>query len=167
MIYKTISFINGPNLNTLGSREPLIYGTATLDEINAGLKILAEKFCFVPDFFQSNSEGGIIDYIQSITGKCHGIIINPGAYAHYSVAIRDAISASGIPAVEVHLSNIYKREEFRQKSLTAGVCEGCITGLGALGYELALIYFYNKYNINNHACHVGGFQIPKGRAACV
>ena len=146
MTSKTVSFINGPNLNTLGSREPLIYGTATLDEINGRLRALAENFGFIPDFFQSNSEGGIIDYIQSVTGKSQAIIINPGAYAHYSVAIRDAIAASGIPAVEVHLSNIYRREDFRHKSVTAGVCEGVICGLGACGYELALTYFHNKFN---------------------
>ena len=131
--------INGPNLNMLGIREPGIYGSDNYDRLvqicqEAGA---AQGFDEV-EVFQSNHEGSIVDKIQEAYGKVDGIVINPAAYTHTSVAIRDAIAATGLPCVEVHLSNIYQREPFRHTSLTAPVCVGVISGLGAHGYELAL-----------------------------
>lgn len=134
-----IIVINGPNLQLLGTRKPEIYGTDTLDSVNRRLKQVAESLTVDISFFQSNHEGCIIDRIaQARSEGIDGIIINPAAYTHSSVAIRDAIEAVEIPAVEVHLSNIHAREEFRRKSLTAAVCVGQISGLGPIGYELAL-----------------------------
>lgn len=133
-----ILVINGPNLNLLGKREPDIYGSETLEEINAALHATALKLGVDLGFFQSNSEGELVDAIQGALGNFVGIIINPAAYTHTSVAIRDAISAVALPAVEVHLSNVYSREEFRHKSFIAPVAIGQIAGFGALGYELAL-----------------------------
>lgn len=130
--------INGPNLNLLGRREPGIYGSTTLDDINAGLTTVAVSLGVTVDFFQSNHEGAIVDAIQQAIGRYEGLIINPAAYTHTSVAIRDAIAGTGVPTVEVHLSNVYSREEFRHKSLTAPVVLGQIAGFGASGYELAL-----------------------------
>ena len=140
----TIAVINGPNINFLGIREPDVYGASTLDEINA---FIAEESCkrgVSVSFFQSNYEGAIIDHIQQCYhNKVDGIVINPGAFTHYSYALRDAISGTGIPCVEVHLSNIHKREEFRHKSVTAAVCIGQICGLGATGYILAIEFLSN------------------------
>lgn len=133
-----ILVINGPNLNLLGTREPGVYGASTLESINAGLTTLAATLGVTLSFFQSNSEGAMVDAIQQASGDCRGIIINPAAYTHTSVAIRDAIAAVALPAVEVHLSNVYSREEFRHKSLIAPVALGQIAGFGAMGYELAL-----------------------------
>lgn len=133
-----ILVINGPNLNLLGSREPGIYGAQTLADINGGVTAVAATLGVTVDFFQSNHEGAIVDAIHQAPGRYHGLIINPAAYTHTSVAIRDAIAAVGLPTVEVHLSNVYKREEFRHKSLTAPVVLGQIAGFGAAGYELAL-----------------------------
>ncbi len=133
-----ILVINGPNLNLLGMREPGIYGSETLESINAELGRLAVTLAVEVEFFQSNHEGAIVDAIHRAVGSCQGIIINPAAYTHTSVAIRDAIAAAGLPAVEVHLSNVYKREEFRHRSLTAPVVLGQIAGFGAAGYDLAL-----------------------------
>ncbi|NVN99818.1 MAG: type II 3-dehydroquinate dehydratase [Geobacteraceae bacterium] len=133
-----ILVINGPNINLLGRREPGIYGSQTLESINASLSESALTLPAELDFVQSNSEGGLVDAIQSALGSFDGIIINPAAYTHTSVAIRDAISAVAIPTVEVHLSNVYSREEFRHKSLIAPVAIGQIAGFGAFGYELAL-----------------------------
>jgi len=133
-----ILVINGPNLNLLGMREPGIYGAATLAHINENLAKVAGALGVTIDFFQSNHEGAIVDAIHQAAGCCDGIIINPAAYTHTSVAIRDAIAAVGIPTVEVHLSNVYSREEFRHKSLTAPVVLGQIAGFGPAGYELAL-----------------------------
>lgn len=135
---KKILVINGPNLNLLGLREPGIYGSETLDRINAALLALAGELSCEVDFLQSNSEGALVDAIQQASGRVDGIIINPAAYTHTSVAIRDAVAAVGLPVIEVHLSNVYKREEFRHKSLIAPVAVGQIAGLGADGYLLAL-----------------------------
>ncbi|MCL1910907.1 MAG: type II 3-dehydroquinate dehydratase [Leptospirales bacterium] len=134
-----IAVIHGPNLNILGSRESDIYGTDTMSGINSRLEAAAQNNGFKIETFQSNSEGGIIDYIQQCAGKVDGIVINPGAYTHTSIAIRDAISGIAIPAVEVHLSNIHKREEFRNHSFIAPVCIGQICGFGAFSYEAGLL----------------------------
>ena len=138
--------INGPNLNLLGMREPGIYGATSLADINEKLTLAAVRLGVTLQFFQSNHEGAIVDAIQGAVGNCAGIIINPAAYTHTSVAIRDAIAAVGLPTVEVHLSNVYSREEFRHKSLTAPVVLGQIAGFGAAGYELALLGLVGKLN---------------------
>ena len=130
--------IHGPNLNMLGKREPEVYGKTTLDEINAGLKRLGEKLGLCVETFQSNYEGAIVEKIQDAMGKCGGLIINPAAYTHTSVAIRDALLLLDVPIVEIHLSNIHKREPFRHKSMMADVATAQITGFGADGYRLAL-----------------------------
>ena len=133
-----ILVVNGPNLNLLGTREPGVYGAMTLEDINSGLASVAESLGVEITFFQSNSEGAIVDAIHQAAAYSGGIIINPAAYTHTSVAIRDAISAVALPTVEVHLSNVYSREKFRHKSLIAPVVIGQIAGFGAKGYELAL-----------------------------
>jgi 3-dehydroquinate dehydratase-2 len=133
-----ILIIHGPNLNLLGKREPEIYGKTTLDEVNSLLKKEAETLGIEIDFFQSNSEGEIVTRIQSAMGKFDGMVINPGAYTHTSVAIRDAVASTGISTVEVHISNVYKREEFRQKSFISGVAVGVISGFGVDSYLLGL-----------------------------
>lgn len=144
-----ITIINGPNLNLLGHREPEIYGTETLEDINLWLTKRFENVRRFGDsafdgvwleFFQSNCEGEIIDKIHQagFNPAMHGIVINPGAYAHYSIAIRDAIAAVEVPVIEVHLSNIHSREEFRHRSVTAPACKGIISGLGKEGYALAI-----------------------------
>jgi 3-dehydroquinate dehydratase-2 len=130
--------IHGPNLNMLGTREPTIYGRTTLDTINRNLVELGKGLALAVDTFQSNHEGEIVEKIQQASGAYRGLIINPAAYTHTSVAIRDALLLLDIPVVEVHLSNIYKREEFRHRSFVSGVVTGQITGLGAQGYALAL-----------------------------
>lgn len=139
-----ILIIHGPNINLLGTREPETYGAMTMDDINSKLIRIAahSKEDTELDFYQSNIEGEIVDRIQQARDQnFDGIIINPAAYTHTSVAIRDAIAAIDIPVVEVHISNIYKREEFRHKSLTAAVVKGQISGFGAQSYELALLSF--------------------------
>ena len=133
-----IQVINGPNLNMLGIREPEVYGTLTLDEINRKLVEKGEELNLDLVFFQSNHEGDIIDNIQDCYGKVNGIIINPGAYTHYSIAIRDAIAAVGIPTVEVHLSDINSREDFRKISVIKSVCVKQIWGKGVHSYIEAL-----------------------------
>ena len=133
-----ILVINGPNLNLLGDREKENYGEVTLESINNDLKSLAEELNTDIDFFQSNTEGEIVDKIQSAKGNFDGIIINPAAYTHTSIALRDALLAVKIPAVEVHLSNIHAREEFRKTSFTAPVCVGQIAGFKKDSYILAL-----------------------------
>lgn len=130
--------IHGPNLNLLGRREPEIYGRTTLDEINRGLAALGATVGLAVETFQSNHEGEIVDRIQQAVSTCDGLIINAAAYTHTSIAIRDALGLLSVPIVEVHLSNIHKREEFRRVSLVAGVATGQISGLGAAGYRLAL-----------------------------
>ena len=131
--------IQGPNLNMLGIREKNIYGPMKLDEIHTQMENFAKQNGIEIEFFQSNFEGEIVDKIQECLGVANGIIINPAAYSHTSIAIRDALAAVEIPAVEVHLSNIHAREEFRKKSLTAEVCAGVIAGMGPFGYHLAMI----------------------------
>lgn len=130
--------IHGPNLNMLGKREPEIYGSQSLSDIDNGLRTQGERLGVTVTTFQSNHEGDIVDHIQSAFNNCHGMVINPGAYTHTSVAIRDALLLLDIPIVEIHLSNIYKREAFRHKSMMAGVVTGQISGLGAHGYTLAM-----------------------------
>jgi len=137
---KIILVIHGPNLNMLGKREPEVYGKATLDDINTALKETGNHLGVCVETFQSNHEGAIVDKIQEIMNSHHGLIINPGAYTHTSVAIRDALLLLSFPVVEVHLSNIYKRETFRHHSMIAGVATGQISGLGGDGYILALEY---------------------------
>jgi len=134
-----IAVINGPNINFLGIREPTIYGALTLDEINSMIEQEANNRGANIFFFQSNYEGALIDYIQKCYhDKVDGIVINPGAFTHYSYALRDAISGVGIPCIEVHISNVHSREEFRHRSVTAAVCRGQICGLGPIGYVLAI-----------------------------
>jgi 3-dehydroquinate dehydratase-2 len=135
---KKILLIHGPNLNLLGKREPEIYGKFSLDKINKSLLTLAHKEKIQLKIIQSNHEGEIVDLIGKSKPAFDVLIINPAAYTHTSVAIRDAIAASNIPAIEVHLSNIYARETFRQTSLIAPVCKGQVSGLGAFSYTLAL-----------------------------
>jgi len=132
-----ILVINGPNLNLLGTRQTEVYGKKSLEEINRALRKSFPKVDF--HFFQSNSEGGIIDEVQSSLEKDYtGIIINPGAYGHYSYAIRDALASVKVPVIEVHLSNIYRREEFRQRSVISAACTGVVVGFGEAGYLLAV-----------------------------
>jgi 3-dehydroquinate dehydratase-2 len=133
-----ILVLNGPNLNLLGQREPGIYGSDTLDSINARLKQDAEALEATLVFLQSNHEGVLVDAIHEAQGQHHGIVINAGAYTHTSVALRDAIAAVAIPTVEVHLSNIYRREEFRHHSYIAPVVIGQISGFGPNSYRLGL-----------------------------
>jgi 3-dehydroquinate dehydratase-2 len=135
---KRILVIHGPNLDLLGQREPAVYGKVTLKQINNELKKIAKKKRVAITIRQSNHEGEIVDFIGKAKNKYGGLLINPAAYTHTSVAIRDAISAAGIPTVEVHLSNIYSREEFRQKSLISPVAKGTILGFGIKSYTLGL-----------------------------
>lgn len=141
--------IFGPNLNLLGERERDIYGVLSFEKLLELLRVVARKQGVELEVFQSNHEGAIIDAIHGARGRYDGIIINPGAYAHYSIAIRDALKAVGIPTIEVHMSNVYAREEFRHYSVTAPVCWGQITGLGHLGYILAIEAFVLKEKGNN------------------
>lgn len=138
---RNILIIHGPNLNLLGVREPEIYGGTTLQDINRNLSRLAENAGIKLDFFQSNAESALIDRVQqTMNDGTDFIIINPAAYTHTSIALRDALAAVKLPFIEVHLSNIYSRESFRQKSYFSDLAIGIISGLGAKGYELALEY---------------------------
>ncbi|MBN2051700.1 MAG: type II 3-dehydroquinate dehydratase [Spirochaetales bacterium] len=135
---KHVAVIHGPNLNMLGLREIGIYGGKSMADINAEVEKEAERLNVEVEFFQSNTEGELVTYIQQCRGRIDGIILNAGAYTHYSIALRDAISSAQVPTVEVHISNIFKREPFRHISMIAPVCIGQICGLGAHGYILAL-----------------------------
>lgn len=135
---KKILVINGPNLNLLGEREPDVYGDLTLKGINDSMQKLAKELGVEIDFYQSNHEGDIVDKFGTAKKKYAAVIINPAAYTHTSVAIRDAVAACSLPVVEVHISNIYAREEFRHKSLIAPVAVGQIAGFGETSYLLAL-----------------------------
>jgi 3-dehydroquinate dehydratase-2 len=135
---RNVLVIHGPNLNMLGTREPDIYGHQTLEEIDAALTTQANRLGLHIETFQSNHEGDMVDKIQQAHDSFHGIIINPAAYTHTSIAIRDALSLLNIPVVEIHLSNIYKRESFRRTSMISAVVTAQISGLGSHGYLLAL-----------------------------
>ncbi|MDD3816811.1 MAG: type II 3-dehydroquinate dehydratase [Thiovulaceae bacterium] len=134
-----IVVIQGPNLNMLGVREQHIYGPMRLEQIHAQMKDVADQNGVEIEFFQTNLEGEIVDKIQECYGEAHGIIINPAAYTHTSIAIRDAIAAVAIPTIEVHISNIHRREEFRKTNMIAPVCASSIVGFGPFGYHLAMI----------------------------
>ncbi|MCK5126742.1 MAG: type II 3-dehydroquinate dehydratase [candidate division Zixibacteria bacterium] len=138
---KTILFINGPNLNMLGVREPEIYGTTTLPEIERIVAEEAQVYKMKIVAFQSNHEGAIIDFIQESYRGADGIVINPGAFTHYSYAIRDCITGTDLKTVEVHISDINNREEWRKKSVLSDICAGVISGQGVEGYVRALDYF--------------------------
>lgn len=146
-----ILVVNGPNLNLLGKREPEMYGTQSLDELNQRLADMAKELGVEVEFFQSNSEGELIDYLHREGESADGLIINPGALTHYSYALRDAITAVEIETVEVHLSNIYSRERFRHRSVIAAVCVGHLVGFGFYGYAMALSYFADQAKVGNLA----------------
>ncbi len=133
-----VLLINGPNLNLLGLREPYIYGKETLSEVEDRVKLRGERLGLKISSFQSNHEGALIDKIQSAPLIFSGIIINPGAYGHTSIALRDALLAIRLPVIEVHISNLARREKFRQRNLLSDIVIGTISGLGVFGYELAL-----------------------------
>jgi len=133
-----ILVLNGPNLQLLGTRKPAIYGSQTLADVEGRLRVLAGELGVAVECLQSNHEGDLVDWIGTAREHFSGIVINPGAYTHTSVAIRDAVEAVGLPAIEIHISNIHAREEFRHRSLIAPVCLGQICGMGTVGYELAL-----------------------------
>ncbi len=136
--------INGPNLNMLGIREKNIYGTGTYDELTAYIGRVCAREGVEAECFQSNHEGAIVDFIQSANGRADGIVINPAAYTHTSVAILDALKAVALPAVEVHLSDVSKREPFRQVSYAGMACEKSFVGLGFRGYEEAILYLKKR-----------------------
>jgi len=133
-----VLFLNGPNLHLLGQREPEVYGRATLADIEAKVRERAKELKVQIDFRQSNQEGELVGWIQKAKGKFDAVVINAAAYTHTSIALRDAIAAVGVPTIEIHLSNIHAREEFRHKSLIAPVCCGLICGFGQKSYILAL-----------------------------
>lgn len=134
-----IAIINGPNLNLLGTREPLLYGNVGFDEYLERLRMSFQNVDI--QYYQSNVEGELINYLHSCIGKVGGIILNAGAYTHTSIALADAVAAIGIPVIEVHISNVLAREEYRKTSYIAAKCKGSISGLGLEGYTLAVEYF--------------------------
>ena len=134
----SVLVLNGPNLNMLGKREPGVYGVRTLADIEQETRAFGESLGISVDFRQSNHEGVLVDWIHEALGRCRGIVINPGAYTHTSVALQDAIRAVGLPTIEVHLSNVFARETFRHHSYVSPVALGVICGFGPLGYQLAL-----------------------------
>ena len=160
--------LNGPNLNLLGKREPTIYGGKSLAEIEADCLAAGERLSLAVDFRQSNHEGVLVDWIQA--APAGGVVLNPGAYGHTSIALHDAIRAAGVPVIEVHLSNIYQREPFRHHSTISPVAVGVICGLGPLGYLLALealaANLPRETGDGGHAKHGGGGQAqqPAGTA---
>jgi 3-dehydroquinate dehydratase-2 len=135
---RRVLVVHGPNLNLLGRREPEIYGRKSLAEIDAGLQAIGLRHGAAVDCFQSNHEGAIVDRLQEAIGVVDGVVINPAALTHTSIAVRDALAMLEVPVIEVHLSNIHRRESFRRKSLMAAVATGQVIGLGPIGYELAL-----------------------------
>ena len=135
---ETILILNGPNLNLLGTREPEIYGATTLADIEANCHAHAEKVGVSVDFRQSNTEGELVDWVQQARATAIAIVINAAAYTHTSVALHDALKATGLPVVELHLSNVYKRESFRHKSFISSVADGVMCGFGAHGYVMAI-----------------------------
>ncbi len=146
---KKVLVVNGPNLNMLGRREPTIYGSESLADVESRLNGAANELGVTLDFFQSNHEGAIIDRLHEAFGNYDGIIINPGAFTHYSYAIRDAFAAIKIPFVEIHISNIHTRETFRHTSVLAALAIGQISGLGIYGYELALKGLVNTLDLKS------------------
>ena len=135
---KPILILNGPNLNRLGVRDPEVYGRETLEQINARIAARAKDLGVSVEFYQSNHEGDLIDRIHAAADLASAVILNPGGFAHTSVALRDAVASIPIPTVEVHISNIFAREPFRRRSIVSGACRGIISGLGTQGYLLAL-----------------------------
>lgn len=146
---KKVLFLNGPNLNLLGAREKSVYGNETLKDIESKIAVEASRLELLADFFQSNHEGYLIDRIHEARGVYDMLLINPGAYTHYSIAIRDAIKAVEIPTIELHLSNIHNREDFRSRSVIAPVCLGQISGFGSESYILALYAAYRYFKMEN------------------
>lgn len=144
MTERRLLLVNGPNLNLLGTRQPEIYGSTTLEQIEQSATALAAEFGFDLRAVQSNHEGVLIDAIHAARGDCVGVIINPGAYSHTSIAIPDALTGVELPVVEVHLSNIHRREAFRHHSYVSAVADVVIAGAGPVGYELAVRYFAGR-----------------------
>lgn len=144
-----ILVLNGPNLHLLGTREPGVYGACTLADIESRIRRRAAEMDIQVECRQSNHEGDLVDWIGQAPADFDALVINPAAYTHTSLAIRDALAASGLPAVEVHLTNVHAREEFRHRSYTAAVCIGQIVGFGPVGYELALIALKDHRNPNH------------------
>jgi len=143
---RLILVLNGPNLNMLGTREPATYGHETLADVEALCQLTAAEQGLEVEFRQTNHEGQLIDWIHQARGRCAGILINPGAWTHTSVAIRDALVAAELPVIEVHISNVHKREEFRHHSFVSGVAVGVLCGFGTNGYRMGLTHFAHLLN---------------------